>query len=139
MTVVCSLLSFNKEHKLKQLDAPFMINTKISADELGCTHSNISIEDANIKVKRGTIIELQYCLFITLNILRKETCELVDNFSIGKPLSFGDYDYQIFIAKPNETLWDLCKRIKISPNEITNYNKDLPTVCNGGEKIIIKR
>ena len=51
----------------------------------------------------------------------------------------GEYDYQIFIAKQGETMWDLCKRIKISPENISQYNKDLPLVMNGGEKVIIKR
>lgn len=140
--IISSNLSYideNKEHKLKPIDCPFIINTKIPANNLGSSHSNISIEDAKVKVKRGTIIELEYCIFATLSIFEKEPCSIIDNFSIGKPLSFGNYDYQIFIAKPNETLWDLCKRIKISPNEITTYNKNLPAICNGGEKVIIKR
>jgi len=58
---------------------------------------------------------------------------------MGKPLNFGDYDFQIFIAKQGETLWELCKRIKIAPNEINKLNKDLPLIMEGGEKVIIRR
>ena len=129
----------NKEYKFKAIELPFIINTKIHAETLGCVHNNITVIDNRVKVKRGTIIELEYSLFISLTIFEKENHEMVDNFTIGKPLNFGEYDYQIFIAKPNETMWELCKRIKISPNDITTYNKDLPLVCTGGEKVIIKR
>lgn len=140
--IVTSNMSYideNKEFKLKTLQVPFSINTKISADSLAFYHSNITVEDSKIKVKRGTIIELEYCLFLTLSLCNKEQHEMIDNYTIGKPLNYGEFDYQIFIAKQNENIWDLCKRIKISPSEITNYNKDLPAVCKGGEKIIIKR
>lgn len=64
---------------------------------------------------------------------------MVDNLSIGKALDFGMFDYQIFIAKPDETMWDLCKRIKINPDEIGKYNPNLPLVMTGGEKVIVKR
>ncbi len=129
----------NKEYKQKQLELPFIINTKIPAEELGCVHHNINIVDSRVKVKRGTIIELEHTLFITLTLFEKANHEMVDNFTLGKPLNLGEYDYQIFIAKQGETMWDLCKRIKISPENISQYNKDLPLIMNGGEKIIIKR
>lgn len=140
--IIASNLAYvdeNKEYKFKAIEIPFVINTKIPAETLGCVHSNVSVVDSRVKVKRGTIIEFEYSLFICLTIFEKETHEMIDNFTIGKPLSFGDYDYQIFIAKPNETIWELCKRIKISPNDISKYNKDLPLICVGGEKVIIKR
>ena len=129
----------NKELKNKSLEIPFIINTKISASALDCLNSNISIVDSKIKVKRGTNIEVEYSLFISLTLYEKETCEIVDNLVVGKALDFSKYDYQIFLAKPQETTWDLCKRIKVYPNELSKLNKGLPLVMEGGEKIIIKR
>lgn len=140
--VVTSNLVFineNKELQHKQIEIPFIINTKIQTETLDCVHSDVSILDNKTKVKRGTIIEMEYALFISLNVYEKESRDIVDNFNIGKPLDFSKYDFQIYLGKPNETLWELCKRIKISPNDIHKHNKDLPLVMQGGEKIIIKR
>ena len=140
--IVTSNLTYldeNKEYKQKQTELPFIINTKIPISVIGCVHTNISILDSRVKVKRGTIIEIEYSLFCSIFIYEKETCEIVDNYTLGKPLDFSKYDYQIFLAKPNETMWELCKRIKISPENISQYNKDLPLIMQGGEKIIIKR
>ena len=140
--IVCSNLTYideNKEIKHKELESPFIVDTKIPAESLGSYHHSISVLDSKIKIKRGTIIESEYSLFINLILYEKESYDMVDGLTIGKPLDFSKYDFQIFIGKPNETLWDLCKRIKISPNNIHQYNKDLPLVLNGGEKIIIKR
>lgn len=129
----------NKEIKNKQLEIPFIINTKIEAETLGCVHSEISIVDCKIKVKRGTIVEAEYSLFSTTVLFDKEEHVMIDTFTIGKQLDFSKYDFQIFVAKQNETIWELCKRVKISPNDITKFNKDLPLVMNGGEKVVIKR
>lgn len=140
--VVTSNLTYvdeNKELKNKQLEIPFIINTKVSSSSLGCVHSQISILDYKVKVKRGTNIEAEYSLYVNLEVYEKESHEMVDTFKIGKKLDFSKYDFQIFIAKPNETVWDLSKRIKISPNDLTKYNKDLPLVMEGGEKVVIKR
>ncbi len=132
-------LDENKEIKHKPVELPFIINTKIKLEQLDCIHSCISVIDNKIKVKRGTIIELEYYISIMINIYQKDSKEIIDNMVIGKPLDFSNVDYQIFIAKPNETVWDLCKRVKISPDDISKYNKDLPLIMEGGEKVIIKR
>lgn len=140
--IVSSNLTYideTKEFKHKQVEIPFIINTKINAETLGCVHNEIYVVDAKVKVKRGTIIEMEYSLFINLSLYEKETHDMVDNFTIGKPLDFSKYDFQIFLAKAGETMWDLCKRIKISPDDIHKYNKDLPLIMQGGEKVIIKR
>ena len=129
----------NKEIKHKPIDLPFVINTKIKLDQLDCIHSCINILDNKIKVKRGTVIELDYSVSIMINIYQKDTKDIIDNMVIGKPLDYSTVDYQIFIAKPNESVWDLCKRIKISPDDISKYNKNLPLIMEGGEKIVIKR
>ena len=140
--VITSTLSYideNKEFKSKTLQAPFVVKTKIEATKIDCINANINIIDNKVKVKRGTIIEIEYSIYLSITLYEKETYEMIDNYTLGKQLSYKDYDYQIFIAKPNETIWQLCKRIKISPDNLTKCNKDLPLICVGGEKVIIKR
>lgn len=140
--IVSSNLCFideNKEIKHKQIESPFIINTKIRSLDLGCVNNHINITNNYVKVKRGTIIECEYNLCLSMVLYEKENREIIDTYSIGKPFDFSKYDYQIFLTKPNESLWDLCKRIKISPSNIHEYNKNLPLVMTGEEKIIIKR
>lgn len=140
--IISSSLSYvdeNKEYKLKIVEVPFIINTKHQLETLNTVHDSISILDSKVKIKRGTIIELEYSILVNLTVFTKENHTMIDSFKIGKTLDFGNYDYQIYIAKQNETIWDLCKRIKISPDNICKYNKGLPPICSGGEKVIIKR
>ena len=64
---------------------------------------------------------------------------MVDNVKIGKPLDFSNYDYQIYIAKPDETMWDLCKRTKCSLESVLSQNPNISNNFLGGERVIIKR
>ncbi len=140
--VITSNLTYvdeNKELKAKILISPFILNTKVQANSVACVHTNISVVDTHVKVKRGTIIETETTLNFNLTLMETENHEMVDNFTLGKALDFSKYDFQIFIGKQGETLWSLCKRVKISPDEIQKYNKDLPLIMEGGERVVIKR
>lgn len=128
-----------KEYKQKMVELPFVVNTKVKAETNEGVHSSICVCDSKVKAKRGTILEFEYSVNLSVCVYTKHSHDMIDNITIGKPLNLGMYDYQIYLAKPNETMWELCKRIKISPDDISKYNKSLPLVMEGGEKVIIKR
>jgi len=129
----------NKEYQNKQLETPFIINTKIEMDNLCSNHINIVVSSTKTRVRRGTVIDSEYELFINVCLYKFNSKEILDNLITGKTLDFSQYDYQIYIAKQNETMWELCKRIKCYPDNLNTYNKNLPSQFVGGEKIIIKR
>ncbi len=129
----------NKECKNKTLELPFVVDTDIMFENIDCLHSAVSVVNNNVKVKRGTILEIEYALCYNVCLYEKESHEIVDNIVLGKALDNSAYDFQIYLTKPNETMWDVCKRIKISVEELEKYNKNLPLVMEGGEKIVVKR
>lgn len=129
----------NKEIKAKQIELPFIINTGLSIEKIDCLHTHINISSYKSKVKRGTIIDIEYNISLSLSLYIRESVELIDSFNIGRQLDFSNYDYQIFLGKQNETLWELGKRVKINPDDLIRINKNLPLIMIGGEKIIIKR
>lgn len=132
-------LDENKEYKQKQIEFPMIIETNIEMNYLPTMHINLGVENCKCKAKRGTIIELEYSMKFMLCCYYLDSKEMIDSVKDGKEFNFSNYDYQIFLAKPNETIWDLSKRIKISPEELVLFNKDLPTVMEGNEKLVIKR
>jgi len=129
----------SRELKSKVVEIPFVVNTKIEIENLPTNHIELNVVTNKVKSRRGTIIEIEYDLLACVRIYKHSTKELIDNVTLGKNLDFSQYDYQIYIAKPNESNWDLCKRVKCHPDELTKLNKDLPSTFIGGEKVIIKR
>ena len=121
-------LDENKEYKQKFIQIPFVLNTKQTADSFTCHSSKICIEDYKCKVKRGTIIELEYNFKACINLYQKNTIQIISDVKMGKSLDFSNLDYQIYIAKPNESMWELCKRTKCTLEDVLSQNKDLPNI-----------
>lgn len=140
--IIYSCLLFvdeNKDYGKKSIECPFVINSKLNFDKIKNEKIDLSITDCKTKIKRGTIIEVEYSVQINYSQPSLFSKELVTNITYGKVVDNSMYDYQIFIAKPNETKWDICKRIKTYPDELIKLNPNAPDVFEGGEKIIIKR
>ena len=129
----------NKEYKQKPCEIPFIVNTNIAGENVLGSNSTVNVIDCKVKIKRGTIIELDYKLCVKTCNHELANKDMVDSVKIGKQLDFSNYDYQIYLAKPNETIWELCKRIKTTPENLRSYNKNLPLELTGNEKIIVKR
>ncbi|MBE7076539.1 MAG: LysM peptidoglycan-binding domain-containing protein [Clostridiales bacterium] len=129
----------NKNFSSKEVETPFILNSKIQMETMPCVHSKVNIINYKCRAKRGTIIEVEFSVQFSVCSYVSTSKEIIDTIKIGKPLDFSNYDYQIFLARPNETMWDLGKRIKVSVDKIMELNKNLPLVMTGTEKIIIKR
>ncbi len=140
--IITSQLIFideNHEYQLKNIEIPFILDTKFNKESFECNKVDMKILDCKSKVKRGTIVEFEYSVLIHLTNYSTNKIKFVDNFTIGKSLDFSKYDYQIYLAHPNESLWELSKRICITPDQLCIYNKNLPSVMTGNEKVIVKR
>lgn len=140
--IITSQLIFldeNHVYQLKNTEIPFILDTKISKETFESNKVEMKILDCKSKAKRGTIVEFEYSVLINITNYSTSKIKFVDNFTIGKSLDFSKYDYQIYLAHQNESLWELAKRICITPEELCKYNKNLPLVMNGNEKVIVKR
>lgn len=140
--VVVSSLIYVDENKIinsKIIETPFVVDTKITHIKDAELFANLTILNCRAKARRGTIIEIDYDANISVCQFEQDNISFIDNIEIGDVLNFGDFDFQIFIAKENETIWDLAKRIKISPDTLVETNPKLPTLMQGGEKVIIRR
>lgn len=129
----------NREYLLKNTEIPFILDTKIQKEFFESKKVEISVTDCKSKAKRGTIVEFEYSINICVVNYSASKTKFIDNFTLGKSLDFSKYDYQIYLTHQNESLWELAKRICITPDELCSYNKNLPTVMTGNEKVIVKR
>ncbi|MBR1988795.1 MAG: DUF3794 domain-containing protein [Clostridia bacterium] len=129
----------NREYRLKNIEIPFILDTKSNKDVLETNKAELLVKECKTKVKRGTIVEFEYNVIINITHYSSSKLKFIDNYTLGKSLDFSKYDYQIYLSKPNETIWELSKRICITPEDLCLYNKDLPSIMTGNEKIIVKR
>ena len=137
-----NLLYLDETHQTKQLTTqlPYTIALKQQLQgELSGLSLNLTPIACKCKIKRGNILVLDCEISGSGNAYTKKTIELIENVKYGKPLNYGDICFQIYLAHPNETSWDLCKRLHISQEKLIEYNKENPATYNGGEKVIVYR
>ena len=141
--IICSTLIYlneQKEIKSMQVELPFSVAKEIENTE-NCEPINFDVKILNCKakIKRGNSISLEYDTLIEGYFICKYQSKLLNSIKYGKTYDYGDIAFQIIVAKPNENIWDFCKRAHVSLNKLEETNKEIPSVFNGGEKIIIYR
>lgn len=133
-------LDENKEIKNLLTQLPYSVNIKQDFNnEICAVHLNVIPTNCKCKIKRGNTLIVDYEICINGNAYERSQINLIENIKYGKVLNYGDIAFQIYLAHPNETKWDLCKRIHISEEQLATFNKENPTTYLGGEKIIVYR
>lgn len=137
-----NLLYLDENHEVKHLSTqlPYSVNIKQDFNAEVCAiHLSVIALSCKCKIKRGNTLMVDYELCITGSTYTKTAVNLIDNIKYGKVFNYGDIAFQIYLARANETCWDLCKRLHITQEKLMEYNKENPTTYLGGEKIIVYR
>lgn len=133
-------LDENKEIRHLPTQVPYTISLKQENAENVCgIRLNVTPTNCKCKIKRGNTLILDYEVCISGSIYYHTQVELIENIKYGSPIRFDDIAFQIYIAHPNENVWDLCKRLHTTKEQLSLSNKDLPTTFSGGEKVIVYR
>lgn len=133
-------LNEQKEIKSMQVELPFSIAKDFENGE-NCDVLNFEIKalSCRAKIKRGNSLSLDYETIIEGYCVTKYQIKMLDNVKLGKNYDYGDIAFQIIVAKPNESIWDFCKRAHVPLSRLEETNKEIPPMFTGGEKIIIYR
>jgi len=137
-----SLLYFNENREINYLpvQVPYMVNVKNNfPDNICAIKLSTSPSSCKCKIKRGNTLIIDCELIINGCTYSMIQAQLIDNVKYNKPISYGDIAFQIYLAYPNETNWELCKRLHITREQLAEYNKENPDTYQGGEKIIVYR
>lgn len=133
-------LNEQKEIKSMQVELPFSVNKEIeNSNNSEVLNFEIKPINCKAKIKRGNSISLDYEVLINGYYVNKHQTKMLDNIKYGKNYDYGDIAFQIIVAKPNEEIWEFCKRAHVPLSKLEEINKEIPSMFNGGEKIIIYR
>lgn len=140
--LLSNLIYMTEQREIKSMtcELPFSISKDFELDN-NCQMLNFEITPTRCKtkVKRGNTLSLDYELSVNGYINKRQHSKVLDSIKQGKSFEYGDIAFQITVAKPNETVWDFCKRTHTSETELREYNKEIPPIFQGGEKVIIYR
>ena len=128
----------NINHLPTQL--PYSINLKQDIQDEICGMQLLATPvSCKCKIKRGSTLMIDYELCVSGSVYTVSQISLIENIKYGKDYDYGDIAFQIYVAQPNENMWELCKRLHITQEQLVEYNKETPTNYVGGEKIVVYR
>ncbi len=92
--------------------------------------------DVNVKVKHGRELEILCEVKVDLSQTRVVTSAITTEITLGEEKPEKDYALEIYLAKHDQTLWDIAKELNISTADLVSQNGDLTLPLSDGEKIV---
>ena len=119
------------------VEMPFVVEEKVKGEFAQIV--TLCVSGITAKSKRGKEIEVSAELVAFSDIYNTSINNVISTIVMGDEKPKEDCSLYIYIAKPNQTLWDIAKDMGVSVDLIREQNPELMTdvVFNGGEKIII--
>ena len=122
-------------------EIPFSIQVEVpylEQDDLVSVECEII--DATNKLKKGRTIEIDNELAIYVSIVGQKYESILKEVNVSSdPVNTSSTNFLIYFAKKGNTLWDICKHLKISEDEIMLQNKDLKFPLQEDKTIVCYR
>ena len=116
----------------KQEKIPFIIK-----------RNNLEEIKLNIIKKEYTLTNENVNIYLEIEILEiKENCEeinLINEININEKEKQDEFSMIVYFIKQEDTLWDVCKKFKVSQSQICEYNNIENSKLIPGNKLYIVR
>lgn len=132
----------NGNNVLNSLDVelPYSIVFNVSdLKESDKVISEICLGDINVKNKRGKELEILAEVKVNYDIIKNKISAITSKIEIGEEKMPKDYALEIYLAKENQTLWDIAKELNVSTSDLVAQNSELTLPITNSEKIIAYR
>lgn len=121
-------------------ECPFEVSGGINDDMQDFSNiTSIAVGDITFKSRRGKEIDINANVFVTSNLLNNENCAVITNIEVGEEKQENECAISIYYVKAGEQIWDVAKKMNVSPDLILEQNPDLKLPLEGGEKVFIFR
>lgn len=101
--------------------------------------ARISLGDINVKNKMGKELEILAGVKVNYDITRSDASAVITNLALGDEKPQKDFALEIYLARENQTLWDIAKELNVSTTDLVNQNGELTLPLKPGEKIVAYR
>jgi len=119
------------------VEVPYSISLKIAeVSEGDQIVAQAVLGDVNVKVKHGRELEILAEVKVDINQTTMATSAITSQISLGEQKPERDYAMEVYLAKSNQTLWDIAKELNISTAELVEQNGELTLPLADGEKIV---
>lgn len=128
----------NEDCRSVDVDLPYSCEATLCG-EADKVDVEVSACDISAKVKRDSEIEVTATICVTVrNTVSCKVCA-IDGVEEGADIAPCDDAVSIYYAKKGETLWDIAKKLSMSPEDIAAQNPSLGEETAAGDKVVVYR
>lgn len=140
-TVNSAVIYYSNETGTKNsvdVELPFSITTAESmSGAVIAAHGEVC--EISAKIRRGNEIDIKTDIAVNVCTVETNTARLVTDLVIGEPVEIPSAAISLHIARQKESLWDVAKALRTTPELILLQNPDLELPLKGGERVIVYR
>jgi len=140
-TVTASIIYYSNETEGKNtiaIELPFSITTmEHMAGEI--VLSSGEVYEINAKLRRGNEFDIRAEVLINAIANEKEKLRVISELDIGDEALIPQAAISLHIARKDESLWDIAKAMRTTPELILLQNPGLELPLSGGERVMIYR
>ena len=131
-----AILEVNGEYKTVEVNSPIELSALLSGNEY--KNPALSVCDYSIRLTQSG---LAYSFIGKLTALDFTSAlqSVITGVELLEKKQINDSAISVYYAQNGETVWDACKVLGVSGEEILKYNENLPEVFTGSERIVIYR
>jgi hypothetical protein len=138
---ICALLIYEQGGEIKStpFTLPFAIPLNIDVSDGDKIKVDVAVCGVNVKQPTEGELEVEAVLKICVTVCKKVATTYLESVEEGEPLPQTTAAISVYFPVKNDGLWDVAKKLNMSPQTIQACNPDVTFPLNGNERIIVYR
>ena len=126
----------NEDYKNVSIDLPYTIELPGKGD---AATVEVRACDITAKVKRDSEIEVTATVCMSIDDVCEGRINAIDGVEEGADMQPCEDAVSIYYTKQGETLWDVAKKLSMSPEAIAAQNPSLGEQLSAGDNVVVYR
>ncbi|MCM1438089.1 MAG: DUF3794 domain-containing protein [Roseburia sp.] len=138
---VNTVLIYEQGGEIKSTDVnlPFAVALNGVAEAGQKVYKDVAVCGVSVRLKAEGEAEAEATLKISATVCEDSRVKYLSQIEEGEAAEVNDCAVSVFIPAAGDGLWDISKKLKKSPSEVSACNQELACPLTGKERIIVYR
>ncbi|MCL2370427.1 MAG: DUF3794 domain-containing protein [Firmicutes bacterium] len=121
------------------VELPFSLTFPTRCEEGDSVVATGRVTNVSVKIRRGNEMDIRAEITLAAQVSSEVKKSFVTSLELGEALPMPTTAFSIYVARPEEDLWDLARALECDPEQIKAQNPDLTLPLMGGERVMVYR
>lgn len=129
----------NGEIKSTEVSLPFSVVLNGVKEDGQTVIEDVAVCGVSVRLKAEGEAEAEASLKICASVFGESKLTYLSSIEEGEPVEVNDCAVSVFMPTAGDGLWEVAKKLKKSPEEVSKVNSELTFPLTGKERIIVYR